>query len=161
MQKNAPTAPTNKAPMPHPMAMTVICPAPMEATTVSMTTKLLQMMRSRVRAAVKKGRENFCLIFLKKKSLGTWEEKRKESKKRVRPATKENEDTRATYFADSRVFQWICAWLLARVSIFICLHSTEHLRKAAAEVEARRLTRPLLLASAAEEEVRNPPARSV
>ena len=143
------------------MAMSVICPAPMEATTVSMTTKLLQMMRSRVRAAVKKVRENFCLIFLKKKSLGTWEEKRKESKKRVRPATKENEDTRATYFADSRVFQWICAWLLARVSIFICLHSTEHLRKAAAEVEARRLTRPLLLASAAEEEVRNPPARSV
>ena len=88
MQKNAPTAPTNKAPMPQPMAMTVICPAPMEATTVSMTTKLLQMMRSRVRAAVKKVRENFCLIFLKKKSLGTWEEKRKESKKRVRPATK-------------------------------------------------------------------------
>ena len=160
MQKNAPTAPTNKAPMPHPMAMTVICPAPMEATTVSMTTKLLQMMRSRVRAAVKKVRENFCLIFLKKKSLGTWEEKRKESKKRsVQRRRKMN--TRATYFADSRVFQWICAWLLARVSIFICLHSTEHLPKAAAEVEARRLTRPLLLASAAEEEVRNPPARSV
>ena len=66
----------------------------------------------------------------KKKSLGTWEEKRKESKKRVHPATKENEDTRATYFAASRVFQWICAWLLARVSIFICLHSTERLRKA-------------------------------
>ena len=78
MQKNAPTAPTNKAPTPHPMAMTVICPAPMEATTVSMTTKLLQMMRSRVRAAVKKSDGKvFVLSFEKKFS---WDVGRKKEK---------------------------------------------------------------------------------
>tara|TARA_A100001037_G_scaffold291036_1_gene304621 strand:- start:206 stop:445 length:240 start_codon:yes stop_codon:yes gene_type:complete len=79
MQKNAPTAPTNKAPMPHPMAMTVICPAPMEATTVSMTTKLLQMMRSRVRAAVKKSAGKF-LSYLSEKKV-SWDVGRKKKRK--------------------------------------------------------------------------------
>ena len=35
-EKGAPTAPTSKAPKPHPMATTAISPGPMDETTVSM-----------------------------------------------------------------------------------------------------------------------------
>ena len=89
----------------------------------------------------KKSAGKFLSYLSEKSLLGRGKKKEKKVRNAVRPATKENE-TRATYFAASRVFQWICAWLLARVSIFICLHSTEHLRKAAAEVEARRPNSP-------------------